>query len=284
MNHDTRRHPWPIDTDTIKTAETTTIATVSYNTRELTAQLIWTIFRALGAGGFARLLVVDNASTDGSREMLRTLADHGLVELIALDHNIYHGPALNAAFDHLGRTSEHGGAPVDAVWVLDSDCVVLRPDVLRLATAAMTETHAAIAGQPVWDEWNRGTFGLHSLLIDPAQVWRDPIELFEEHGEPSKHLQQSAIAAGLTMTPFPFTADRHIVHLGRGTLARVARAGERGNRYFDWAADHHTPHYAEEPGGDLAYADVHDAFQRDVQDFQPETIAAAIRRATEKAR
>lgn len=280
MNHDTCRHRWTTGTDPVKTPGTTAIAVVTYNTRDLVTQLIWTIHRALGPDGFARILVVDNASTDGSREILKALADEGLIELIALERNIYHGPALNAAFDHLARAAEQGSPPIDAVWVLDSDCVVLRPDALRLATAAMTETNAAIVGQPVWDEWNGGTFGLHSLLIDPTRVWRNPIVPFAEHGEPSKHLQESVIAAGLTMTPFPFTADGYIVHLGRGTLARVAQASERDNRYFDWARDHHAPHFTEEPGAEPAYAEVHAAFERDVPrlNLDPHTLIAAIRR------
>lgn len=281
MNHDTRHHPWPVNTDPVKTPATTAIVTVNHNTRELIVQLIWTIHRSLGPDGFARLLVVDNASTDGSRPILQTLADEGLIELVTNDQNAYHGPGLNRALDHLAQSQDEGSAAISAVWVLDSDCVVLGPDVLDLATSAMSRTDAAIVGQPVWDEWNGGTFGLHSLLIDPAQVWHDPIVPFAEHGEPSKHLQESAIAAGLTMTPFPFTAERHIIHLGRGTLAQVARTGERDNRYFDWARDHHQPHYAEEAGSERAYAEIHAAFRRDVPslDVDPRVIVSAIRQA-----
>ena len=147
----------------------------------------------------------------------------------------------------------------------------------------MTATNAALVGQPIRDRWNAGTFGLHSLLVDPALVWRDPIAPFEEHGEPSRHLQESVITAGLTMTPFPFTADGHIVHLGRGTLARVAAMEERDNRYFAWAKDHATPHYAEAPGSDRAYAAIHAAFERNVPTLDPGAVVAAVRRAAEEA-
>ena len=163
--------------------------------------------------------------------------------------------------------------------MLDSDCVALRPDTITLATRAMTETNAALVGQPVWDRWNAGTFGLHALLVDPAIVWRDPIAPFAEHGEPSKRLQESVIAAGLTMTPFPFTADGHIVHLGRGTLAKVAAMEERDNRYFAWAKDHSAPHFAQEPGADQAYAAIHAAFEREVPTLDPGVVATAINRA-----
>jgi len=284
MHYDTRHHPWPTDTAPAKTPATTAIVTVNHNTRELIVQLIWTLHRALGPDGFARLLVVDNASTDGSRDILGTLAAKRLIELVTSDQNAYHGPGLNRAFDHLAQSQGKGSAAIDAVWVLDSDCVVLRPDVLDLATRTMTETHAAIVGQPVWDEWNGGTFGLHSLLIDPGQVWRDPVVPFAEHGEPSKHLQESAIAAGLAMIPFPFTAERHIIHIGRGTLAQVARTQERDNRYFNWARDHHLPHYAEEVGSEQVYAEVHAAFRREVPslDVDPRVIVSAIHHAADR--
>ena len=281
-DHDTRHQAWPVAPGSAapgRTPATTAIVTVNHNTCDLIAQLVWTVYRALGPDGFARILVVDNASIDGSREVLRALADDGLIDLVERDHNPYHGPGLNAAFDHLARIRDNGGTSIDTVWVLDSDCVVLRPDTLALATRAMTETSAALVGQPVWDRWNQGTFGLHALLVDPAIVWRDPIAPFEEHGEPSRSLQQSVIAAGLTMTPFPFTADGHIVHLGRGTLAKVAGMEERDNRYFEWAKDHSTPHYAEEPGGDRAYAGIHAVFEREVPTLDPGAVATAIYRA-----
>ncbi len=283
-DHDTRHHPWPIapgGADPVRTPATTAIVTVNHNTGDLIAQLIWTLYRTLGPDGFARILVVDNASTDGSRPILRALADDGLIELIERDRNPYHGPGLNAAFDHLARNRHNEGLLIDAVWVLDSDCVVLRPDALALATTVMTETSAALVGQPVWDEWNGGTFGVHALLVDPAIVWRDPLAPFEEHGEPSRHLQESVIAGGLTMTPFPFTADGHIVHLGRGTLARVAAMEERDNRYFEWAQDHAAPHYTEEPSAEGAYATIHAAFAREIPALDSQSVVAAIRRAAD---
>jgi len=288
MNTQLRTHPWPTSTgatDPIRTPGTTAIVTVNYNTKPLVTQLIWTIFDALG-DGFAKLLVIDNHSADGSQDLLHALADDGLIDYRANDRNTYHGPALNQAFDELSRAQQAGqagdGPAINAIWVLDSDCVVLRPDALAEATSVMTQTGAAIVGQPVWDEWNPGTFGLHSLLIDPAQVWRDPIVPFEEDGEPSRRLQESCITAGLTMTPFGFTADKHIVHLGRGTLAQIAENELQDNRFFAWAADHAAPHYAEAPGGEEAYAGVHARFLEAVPTLDPRTVIAAIRRAADR--
>ncbi len=49
------------------------------------------------AGQFARLVVVDNGSTDGSGEWLSMLARRGDIDLIRSDFNIGHGPALELA-------------------------------------------------------------------------------------------------------------------------------------------------------------------------------------------
>ena len=41
--------------------------------------------------------------------------------------------------------------PVTAVWLLDSDCVVLRPDALSAPCAVMRETGAALDRQRGYD-------------------------------------------------------------------------------------------------------------------------------------
>ena len=65
----------------------TAIVSVSYNTRELTALLIWSLHRVLDGDG-PRPLIVDNGSVDGSLEMLRRASDSGLCELVENDTNL----------------------------------------------------------------------------------------------------------------------------------------------------------------------------------------------------
>jgi hypothetical protein len=50
----------------------------------------------------------------------------------------------------------------------------------------MRETGAALVGQRGYDTSDEDELlGLHSLLLDPAQVWRPGIPRFQDHGSPS---------------------------------------------------------------------------------------------------
>lgn len=70
------------------------VVAVSYNTRDLTALLLWSLYRVLEWRALD-VLVVDNGSKDGSAELRAQSQDAGLCDLIANDANVSHGPALN---------------------------------------------------------------------------------------------------------------------------------------------------------------------------------------------
>ena len=242
---------WPARPTSIDTPVRVAVITVNYNTRLLIAQLIYSLYGRLGKEQLAQLLVVDNASTDGSRELLERMAGSGLCELIVNDGQRYHGPALNQAMNRLAEQEEVGilTRHIDYVWVLDSDCVIIRPDTLTEATRALQRSGAALAGQASANQWHaEETIGLFSLLFDPSQVWRDPIPPFEDSGEPSLSLQLGCAGAGLSRIEFPFTHDGYLVHRGRSTLAEVVSRGETANKHYRWAVDHHEPHFNAEPG------------------------------------
>jgi hypothetical protein len=230
------------------------IVVVNYNTRRLVAQLIYSLYRTLRPPTFS-LVVVDNGSTDGSAELLSDLAAAGLCDLIRNPDNRYHGPGLNQGVSHLARATQHAGAvPISAVWLLDSDCVVVRPDALSAPCAVMRDTGAALVGQRGYDTSDEDELlGLHSLLIDPAQVWQPTIPPFQDHGSPSEALQRSCAQAGLLAVDFPYTRAGYILHLGRGSLREIVATGDRTNRHYEWATTHNEPHFALEADAPAAY-------------------------------
>jgi hypothetical protein len=272
-----RVHEWPSDRWSGK-PERVGVVMVSYNTVAVTAQAIYALLRTVRTPGI-RLVVVDNASTDGSARLLTALAEAGLCELIANGEQRYHGPALTQAMDHLAATQTADGR-VGPVWVLDSDCIVLRPDTLSVGVDVMRSTGAGMVGQWSIDRWNRPgeLLGLHCLLLDPAQVWRDPVAPFDDDGSPSQRLQESARQSGISSAELPFTRDGYVVHLGRTTLAALVRDESRSNRYFDWAQSHAEPHFMEEPAAPERYAAFLAEFTDQVGQLTPDRLIAAVRR------
>ena len=105
------------------------VAVVSWNTRDLLRECL----RSLVDEPLAEVWVVDNASTDGSAEMVR--AEFPSVELIALERNVGFGPAVNLV---ASRTSTPWIAPAN------SD-IEVRPGAVRaLLDAASRHPRAGV--------------------------------------------------------------------------------------------------------------------------------------------
>ncbi len=234
------------------------VVSVSYNTRELTGFLLWSLRRIVNWPAL-EIVIVDNGSQDGSAELLTEAAHAGVCELLANDVNRQHGPGLNQGISWLA--SRPGPLPA-WIWILDSDVIAARPGVLGAALAAAKAGRAALVGEPQWDQWHQAErFGLYSLLLDPAQVWRPATGPFTDGGDPSSELLSSAARSGLRLAGFPFTAEGYVIHRGRGSLAAVFAAADRSHPLYDWAAGHHDPHFGGIPAltGDTRHSCEHSA-------------------------
>jgi glycosyltransferase involved in cell wall biosynthesis len=269
MNPDTRW--WPASADSNGNA--VTVVTVSYNTAELTAMLLWSLHRVLDEPGIA-VVVVDNGSTDGTLELLGPAAGTGYCRLLSLQENRGHGPALNHAFEVLAADR----TPPGRVWILDSDCVVAQPEALRAASAA--GVGAAVVGEPTWNKWHRQErLAAYSLLVDPARVWQPGIGPFADDGDPTFPVLDQAARNCLPMASFPFTAGGHLIHRGRGSLAGLVARGETANPLYAWAQDHHQPHYNNVPGAAERWQSLYQQFRRHVPDLDGSALAVTLTRA-----
>jgi Glycosyl transferase family 2 len=252
-----------------------TVLVVSYNTRELTAFLLWSLRTVLGWPEL-EIVVVDNGSRDGSAQLLAEAERAGLCTLLANQANLQHGPGLNQGISYLA--SRPGPRPA-WIWILDSDVVVARPDALWAAVTVAREQFAALVGEPQDDQWHSdGRFGQYSLLLDPAVAWQPRTGPFTGGGDPSSGLLTAAAQLGLPMASFPFTAAGHIIHRGRGSLAAVHAAGDRSHPLYEWAAGHHEPHFAGVPGAAERYHALLQEFRDQTGPLTGQTLAAACRR------
>src|ERR1700677_4277221 len=83
----------------------------------------------------ARLIVVDNASTDGTQTWLQLLAQRGDIELITSATNLGHGPGIELAL--------HASSSPYVV-TLDSDAFPLVDDWLERLRARLTPSVKAV--------------------------------------------------------------------------------------------------------------------------------------------
>ena len=108
-----------------------TIAIVNWNSMDLLRDVLRAIETFGGpTHGVREVLVIDNGSTDGSRQFLRACRSEGRVRCLLLPQNIYHGPAMDLAF-LLTRT--------EFVVALDVDAFPIAPGWLETLTAPLRD-------------------------------------------------------------------------------------------------------------------------------------------------
>jgi N-acetylglucosaminyl-diphospho-decaprenol L-rhamnosyltransferase len=103
---------------------TATVAVVSWNTRDLLARCLQSLAPEQESGR-ADIWVIDNASSDGSAEMVAS--EFPWVSLIASAENLGFGPAVNAVAEHAGS----------AEWIAAANAdIALEPGALDALIAA----------------------------------------------------------------------------------------------------------------------------------------------------
>lgn len=276
------RSAWPTttplaDVDPARIA----VVTVSYNTLELTAHLLFTIHRVLPVGAVAEVVVVDNGSTDGSAEFLTALDRAGLVRLVRNSRFPYHGPGLNRGISDLARRQRGRPEPVNLIWVVDSDVVLLASDALERMSHVLRADHAAIVGpeQPYEQSRPKMSAYVHpaSLLMDPARVWRHRVPAFLEDGAPGVMMQHVLRRRGEQIIDVPAFAEGSVLHLGSGTLRSLLDGERSENRYFDWAQGHREHHFHGRGDGAALYERFLVDFDRLVPSFEPGRFIEACR-------
>ncbi len=114
---------------------------VNYNAGELLQKCVNALRKSTA---YARITVIDNASSDGSAENLRNLyGNQSGVEFLFNPSNLGFAPAVNS----VARL-----ATTDWVLILNPDCI-LEPSALEQMQAALeSDSDAALAGPAVHDE------------------------------------------------------------------------------------------------------------------------------------
>lgn len=234
------RPDWPAATGSARKVPRVAVITVNYNTRQLLARLLFSLTRIPDDQvRIGPIVVVDNKSTDGSRELLSTLADRGIIRTILNETQMYHGPGLNQAMRLLLEARAAGDATcgdIDHVFAVDTDVIITKGEVFADLTRQLEATGASLAGEVLDNEAIDGGYAhVSSMLFDPRKMWRKGYTAFEEHGTPALNLQRSVLQQGQTRLHFPVRAEFYLVHLWSGTLQSICSGRDEQNRYFAYA-------------------------------------------------
>jgi GT2 family glycosyltransferase len=118
-----------------------------------------------------RIVVVDNASSDGTREMLD--ADYGSLRVVALPEN---QGATGGFHEAIGAAMEEGG---DWLWLLDDDSIA-RPSALEellrgIDALGPDERPALVCSRVVWTDGNPHVMNRPVVRGRPAQQLTDTV-------------------------------------------------------------------------------------------------------------
>ncbi len=123
----------------------------------------------------SRLLIVDNASTDGTREMLKTEGwlNRPNVELLALPVNIGGAGGFYSGIKHAYELE------ADWIWVMDDDCIP-EPDAFEKLMAPLNSTLASskenigfLASRVLWRDGSPCMMNIpvpHHLWLEPHSI------------------------------------------------------------------------------------------------------------------
>lgn len=85
---------------------------------------------------------------------------------------------------------------------------------------------------------------------------------------------------GVGARDFPFTREGYVIHRGRSTLSAVVERGETEHPLFDWAMEHHEPHFQGVEGARERYAALVAEFEDAGADGGPEAFLRACQSGT----
>jgi N-acetylglucosaminyl-diphospho-decaprenol L-rhamnosyltransferase len=208
------------------------VVIVSYNTRDMLRSCLHSVYAGLERSTLkGQVWVVDNASSDGSRDMVR--AEFPQTYLLALDQNRGFAAANNAALCELGLANSASQRVADLVLFLNPDTEVRGSSLATMAAALQAAGRVGVVGPGLL--YPDGRFQ-HSAFRFPTlwQIWFDFVAW------PSRLIESSLngrYPRALYQAGRPFAIDHP---LGAAIMARadvIHQVGLMDEEFFMYAEE-----------------------------------------------
>lgn len=225
------------------------LVTVNYSTLRWLKLMLLTLSEQNALALVTDIVIVDNASRDGSQDFLRQLAARVPgIQLVENRYFLNHARGMRLGFKALNN----GASASNVVLSIDTDVIFLRQDALQ-ALASEFRQGAALAG-----EIRHGIYDVPEAQASFVATRRDvmarrDIMPWVNHGAPSYWMQKSIRKAGLPISDFRSNEDGYALHRGRAGVA-AAKAFRPGGSYGSVAND--APHFMGVPRGDEIWREV----------------------------
>lgn len=198
------------------------LVTVSFNTLDHVKLMLLTLADTLGKQDLKRIVIVDNGSTDGSREFLARLG--APVAVVHNDGRSTHARGLRVGISYIERKEKEVAADqrTNVYLIVDPDIIFLREDWFEAMTNRIL-AEVAIVGELQYDVGE--PYAHPSCLMLRRDCYQDSaIWPFVDHGAPALWLQQSLRKAGYAIFDFPVRSENYVLHVGRGSIAGIKRS------------------------------------------------------------
>jgi GT2 family glycosyltransferase len=165
----------------------------------------------------ARMTIIDNGSKDNSDEVIKRIQETfpDRTDVLILDKNIYHGPAMNYALNTLNE---------DYVFFIDSDTETKKGGFLEpMVKLVELSENAYAAGRQITVNKRGFLSEKGKAILTPAymmlkrKLYRK-FPPFEHHGQPVMKNFFCAQEKGYLLKTFPI--ENYIDHKWRGTASR----------------------------------------------------------------
>lgn len=212
------------------------LVTVNFSTLRWLKLMLLTLSEQSALESLADIVIVDNASRDGSLDFLRQLAARVPgIGLIENRHFLSHARGMRLGFKALSK----GASTANVVLSIDTDVIFLRHDALKALTSEF-EQGAVLAG-----EMRHGLYEVPEAQASFLAARRDVMARGEimpwvNHGAPSYWMQRSIRKAGLPVSDFRSNFDGYALHRGRAGVA-AAKAFRPNGSYGSIPNDE--PHF-----------------------------------------